>query len=302
MLKWLWLSAAVSLFAASNAQTPVLFTDVSTNLNERDIAISPDGQEMYYTVQTSRNILSTILYRKRQRNGWSKPEVAPFSGVFNDLEPAFSPDGKKLYFCSNRPLSGSATKDYDIWVMERTGTVWSSPKNLGSPVNTTANEFYPSVTENGNLYFTAEKEGAIGNEDIFVSRANAEGYAQPVPLDTAVNSKLWEFNAFVSPDESYIIFTSYGRKDDSGGGDLYMSINRNNQWQPAVNLKGINSTTIDYCPFVYKGVLYFTSCRHNVTSTRQSRMDYDALMKWHGSPLNGSENIYSVNFSELKGN
>lgn len=258
------------------------------------MAISPDGNDMYYTVQTSRNILSTILHRTKTASGWSSPEVASFSGVFNDLEPAFSPDGKKLFFCSNRPLSGNKTKDYDIWVMDRTGTGWSDPRNLGSPVNTAANEFYPSIASNGNLYFTAEKDGAIGNEDIFVSTLENGQYKTPVPLDTAINSKLWEFNAFVAPDESYIIFTSYGRKDDAGGGDLYISVKENYKWLPARNLTVINSAAIDYCPFVFKGTLYFTSGRHNISPTREQRMDYQSLMKWYRDPINGGENIYAV--------
>ena len=85
---------------------------VSTNLNERDMAISPDGKEMYYTIQSGKGILSTIVGRTKSASGWSDAEVASFSGVFNDLEPAFSPDGKRLFFCSNRPLSGNKTKGF----------------------------------------------------------------------------------------------------------------------------------------------------------------------------------------------
>jgi len=301
MLKPLLFLAIAILPVIAHAQNPVLFMEghVSTSLNERDMAISPDGSDMYYTSQTNRNILSTILRCKRSGNQWSSPEVASFSGLFNDLEPTFSPDGTKLFFCSNRPLSGDKAKDYDIWVMDRTANGWSAPRNLGGQVNTPANEFYPSVALSGNLYFTAEKESAVGREDIFVSRLVNGSYAAPMPLDTAVNSKLWEFNAFVAPDESYIIFTSYGRKDDAGGGDLYMSIKQNDQWQPAVNLKTINSEAIDYCPLVYKSTLYFTSGRHGITATRQKRMNYEALMKWYDQPMNGSENIYSVNFEDL---
>jgi Tol biopolymer transport system component len=301
MLKYCLLFYLVVSFSLATAQIPVLFMEgvVSTDLNERDMAISPDGNDMYYTVQTSRNIMSTILHRKKLPTGWSGPEVASFSGTFNDLEPAFSPDGKKLFFCSNRPINGDKTKDFDIWMIERTAGGWSEPKNLGSPINTSANEFYPSIARNGNLYFTAEKEGAVGNEDIFVSAFENGVYASPVPLDTAINSKLWEFNAFIAPDESYIIFTSYGRKDDSGGGDLYISTKQNKKWSPARNLTSINSTTIDYCPFVFDGTLYFTSGRHHVTSARQQRMDYASLSKWYRQANNGSENIYAVPVGEL---
>lgn len=301
LVKAVLVAAALALSHILPAQVPTLFMEnkVSTHLNERDMAISPDGSEMYYTIQSTRNITSTIVRRIKENGHWSAPEVASFSGAFNDLEPAFSPDGTKLYFCSNRALTGDQTKDYDIWVSDRTGQGWSEPRNLGAPVNTTGNEFYPSIASNGNLYFTAERENAVGREDIFMSRLVDGKYSEPVALDSAVNSRLWEFNAFVSPDESYIIFTSYGRKDDSGGGDLYMSVRRNGQWRPAVNLRIINSAGIDYCPFVYKNVLYFTSGRHSITETRKTRLTYEGLMRWHNGATNGSDNIYSVPFEGL---
>lgn len=302
MCKLIFALLGIFLFLQpSTAQTPILFMEgeVSTAINERDMAISPDGNEMYYTLQSNRNILSTIIHRTRTPNGWSRPEVAAFSGVFNDLEPAFSPDGQRLFFCSNRPLSGDQTKDYDIWVMHKTATGWSEPKNLGAPVNTAGNEFYPSLANNGNLYFTAEKEDGIGREDIFIARFEGEKYVAPIPLDTAINSKLWEFNAFVAPDESFILFTSYGRKDDAGGGDLYMSVRLNGHWQPARNLTAINSPVLDYCPFVHKGTLYITSGRHHVQSSRQKHTDYNALMKWYNGAANGSENIFTVDFAAL---
>ncbi len=197
---------------------------ISTGLNERDFALSPDGKELFYTVQSPRGFFQTILYAKKNKHGkWSNPEVATFAGKYGDLEPAFSADGKKIFFSSNRPLTGTIIKDYDIWVVEKKGDSWGEPENLGTPINTSANEFYPSISKTGNLYFTASYKSSIGGEDIVVARWKDGIYMQPVSLDSAVNSKADEFNAFVSPDEEFIIFSSYGRKDDKGRGDLYMS-------------------------------------------------------------------------------
>ncbi len=81
-------------------------------------------------------------------------------------------------------------------------------------------------------------------------------------LDTGVNSSYYEFNAYVSPDESLLIFTSYGRVDDMGRGDLYISIrNAAGHWEPAKNMKAVNSAELDYCPFVSTDgkTLYYTS-------------------------------------------
>lgn len=284
-------------------QQPALFTTASTDMSERDMAIAPDGSEMFYTMAGPRNSFSVILQRKRKSdNTWSSPEVAPFSGKFSDLEPALSADGKKLFFSSNRPVTGDNVKDYDVWMTEKINGKWSEPTNAGPQVNTAGNEFYPSPASNGNLYFTAEYEKGVGKEDIFVSRWINGAFIESVALDTAVNSGQWEYNAFVSPDEQFILFTSYGRKDDNGGGDLYMSIKgTDGKWQPARNLTILNSTVIDYCPFVSfdKKVLFFTSTRHNIPKVFEKPPSYQALSNYLHQPQNGSENIYWISFEAV---
>ena len=285
-------------------ESPMIFMEnvVSTNLNERDMAIAPDGKEMFYTIQAAQNAASTIITLKKLSNDkWSQPDVAPFSGKYSDLEPAFSPDGKKLFFSSNRPTDGQAPKDYDIWYVEKTNGIWSVPKNLGSPVNTKANEFYPSVATSGTIYFTAEYDKGIGKEDIYHSRWANNAFTTPEPLDTAVNSSAYEFNAFVTTDERYIIFTSYGRKNDKGGGDLYISSkNSEGKWTPAKALSTINSSRLDYCPYVTadQKAFFFTSGRHDLSSYEKTKTFAD-LTKTYNSVMNGSENIYWMSFARL---
>lgn len=274
---------------------------INTNLNERDFALSPDGTEIFYTLQSPYDRFQTILYLKKDNKGkWSKPEIAPFANKYNCLEPAFSPDGKKLFFSSNRPLTGDRAKDFDIWWVEKKNEKWGEPKNVGAPVNTSADEYYPSVTQSGNLYFTAAYKDAIGKEDIYVAILENGNYKTPVHLDSAINSKSYEFNAFVSPDERFIIFTSYGRNDDKGGGDLYMSQkDAAGNWQPAKNLVFLNSEKIDFCPFVSfdKKKLFFTSERN--TLKEAGPLTYERLIKDYSGLLNGGGNIWCVNFNEV---
>ncbi|MFT3674568.1 MAG: hypothetical protein QM781_01590 [Chitinophagaceae bacterium] len=276
---------------------------VNTSLRERDFALSPDGQEVYYTLQAPAGGLQTILCLRKQPNGtWSAPSVAPFSGQYADLEPCFSPDGQQLYFVSNRPVEGSKTKDFDIWRMSRTATGWSQPVNLGSPVNTAADEFYPSISRNGTLYFTAAYRRGLGKEDIYAARWNGSNYEEPQALDAAINSMGYEFNAFVSADEQYILFTAYGRADDMGGGDLYLSKkNRNGQWQPAQNLRLINSGKLDYCPSLSPDgqILFFTSERMALPVAGDAAHNLTELQKAYAQVLNGGGNIYWISFAAL---
>lgn len=277
---------------------------ISTVLNERDFALSADGNEIFYTISTPQSTFQTIVSSKRSTKGeWSAPEVVSFAGQYSDLEPVLSADGKTLYFASNRPITGTEAKDFDIWKVTRTAQGWGTPENLGPVINTEGDEFYPSVAKNGNLYFTAAYKGGPGREDIYVAQWQNNQYQKPVALDTAVNSKYYEFNAFVDPAEQYILFTSYGRKDDSGGGDLYISRkDAQGKWQPAYNLRELNSRQLDYCPFVSPDgkTLFFTSQRHQLpASFTGSKATVQKVKEVTQGALNGTGNIYWVSTDVL---
>lgn len=270
----------------------------------RDLALSPKQDELFITVESSKNVFSSIIRLTKSKQGWNI-EMAPFSGKYGDLEPSFSSDGKTLYFVSNRPLNNkdAQTKDFDIWKTEKINGVWNEPKNLGAPVNTDANEFYPSVTDNGCLYFTAAYKNSKGKEDIWMSKLIDGNYTTPESISDSVNSTFYEFNAFVSSDDSFIIFTSYGRDDDLGGGDLYISKKgTDGNWTKAKNLGSkVNSTALDYCPFVSfdKRYFFFTSERNKVQKSYKTKLSLDAFLKEIGQIQNGKGNIYWISADEV---
>jgi len=269
--------------------------------------MTANHDEIYFTVQSYKKEYSFIAYIKKVQNKWTKPAVVSFSGMYKDLEPFLSPNGLQLFFASNRinNQSKEIKKDVDIWVVERASlhSNWSAPKNIGSAINTKADEYYPSVTNTGDLFFTAAYKDAKGKEDIYVSRFVNGVYTKPVSLGTGVNSEKYEFNAFVAPDESFILFTSYGRKDDLGRGDLYISYKgKDNSWMPAKHLdNSINSANIDYCPFVdvATNTLYFTSERNNLKNSFSSKKNMDELTRALKLEPNGLGRIYKVTLKEL---
>ncbi len=292
---------AQSISPDVNPWMPELFAGLP---HVRDLAIAPDARDCYVSVQSYRKEFAVILRMEWNGTVWGQMDVAPFSGQYIDIEPAFSPDGKRLYFASTRPVhpDSGGPKDYDIWFVERAapGKAWSDPQRLPSPVNSAKNEFYPSVASNGNIYFTRTAGEQGQQEDIFVSRWEGSSYAEPEALSDAVNSKRWEFNAYVSPDESYLIFTSFGRPDDLGGGDLYMSVrDEDGVWQPARHLgDGVNSNRIDYCPFVdvRTGLLYFTSERSAMPASFDAPLDLPRLREAFARAPMGNGRIYFVPF------
>ena len=282
---------------------PELFSELP---NVRDFSMSKNQDEFYFTIESYLKEYSFIAFSKKINGKWQKPEVVSFSGKYKDLEPFLSPNGLQLFFASNRKdnTSGEIKKDIDIWYVTRKtmSDEWSHPINIGTNVNTNADEFYPSVTEKGDLFFTAEyKDNTTGKEDIYVSRLIDGVYTKPIPLNNGVNSEKYEFNAFVSPDESFIIFTSYGRKDDLGKGDLYISKKgNNNEWLPATHLTNVNSNKLDYCPFVdlQTNTIYFTSNPSTINKVLPSKMKLKEFLNYINATPNGLSRIYTLPFNE----
>jgi len=291
-----------------NQQPPIdtakLFSPgvISNEFGNRDMAISRDGNEIFYTMQHVRGLISVVMYTKKTNGNWSIPEVASFGGIYNDLEPAFSPDGTKLFFVSNRTLNNEPkTKDYDIWFVTKSNGEWVQPQNIGAPVNSEKDEFYPSITRNGDIYFTRAVEGR--EEDILFCKFLNGKYEAAEALPNAINSVNDEFNAFIDPDEQFIVFSIYGRKDDNGGGDLYISRkNERGEWLQAVNLgTTINSKALDYCPCITpdKKYFFFTSNRHTIKIPFDKKQNIKSLESILHSPLNGYDNIYWIETSAI---
>jgi hypothetical protein len=221
---------------------PVLFAPgiVSTALYTRDIAMTPDGRELYFCVSTGGYSYSVIAVTRLVDGRWTVPEVAPFSAdpAYKYAEPCITPDGRQFFFASNRPAGGGPPRehDWDLWVMDRAGDGWGEPRNLGAPVNTSAGEYFPSVTRDGTLYFT-RTDAAAGTNFIYRARRSGEGFAEPEKLPAPVNAAPAQFNALVAPDESFLILPIYGRPDSCGGTDYYILFRKaDGSWGEPIHL------------------------------------------------------------------
>ena len=189
---------------------PVLFAPgvVSTSMAERDVAMTPDGNELYFCVAVGQFQHTAIMQTKLVDGQWTTPEVAPFSSNpdFMCLEPFISPDGQKFYFMSNMPDNpmGPVRNETDIWVMDRQGDGWGEPRRVGPPINTEASEYFPSVTNDGTMYFTRDNPETRANR-IYRARFVDGEYQEVEELPEIVNCTPALFNAFIAPDESYLI-------------------------------------------------------------------------------------------------
>lgn len=200
---------------------------------ERVPAFSPLGNELFFTVTTP-DWEPTIMHSVKENGKWTVPDTAFFSRKYNNSEPFFSPDGQRLYFASNRP-PGTPPWNNDLWMIERSGGGWSDPIHLGPAVNSEVGEYHPAVTTDGTLYFASVRDAEKSGPDIFRCRRINGEYQKAERLNDSVNSDFQDWDPYVTPDESLLLFKS-DRPGGYGGMDLYVSYRKSDgSWTTAKN-------------------------------------------------------------------
>ena len=271
---------------------------VSNGFNNRDVAMMPDGSEFYYAVNMRNFDLSTIFAVQKVGDEWRGPWVAPFAKdkSVKYLEPAISPDGSKFFFvASNR----DGRNNNDIWVMDRETGGWGEPVKLGDTINTIVSETFPSITNDGTLYFSRVSDNP-GVEYIYRSRWLNGQYSEAEKLPDNVNSGTTQFNAFVAPDESYLILSVYGREDSIGSIDYYIVYrNRDDEWSEPINLGDrINTAGAqEYSSFVSRdGKYFFFMSTRLPTEENPGNDSYSltGLTEIFNHPENGNSDIYWI--------
>jgi hypothetical protein len=211
---------------------------------ETKIVFSPDGQECFI------NAGGILLYTKQEDGHWLTPDTADFLGSGGAVEPFITADGQKLFMVRNYA---------DIWMSTKTNGEWSIASKVASPVSTSAEEWHPTVTSDGTLYFCSTRNGPY---NIYRSRLEDGQYKEVERLDSTINSPLYgAWDPYIAPDESYMIFSSE-RPDGYGSTDQYISYyNEGSTWSYPQNLGSpINTSEIEYGSYVsYDGKYYFFS-------------------------------------------
>jgi len=274
---------------------------VNTVLYTRDIAISKDGNEIYFCVADAD--FAAIFMTKCIDNHWTEPVIAPFSGMgFLDMEPCISSDGNKIFFLSNRPPDGKKPQNgwayQKIWVTERTETGWTEPQALDEPVNSHENEFFPSVTNANVLYFTRMTEA--GKAGIYKSKYINNSYHKPELLTFDVPDTAILFNAFISPNEDFIITCALNIDSSNIDQDYYISFkNVSGTWSklikfgPKINTPKDNANSAFVSPD--GKYMFFSSSRRDLASLQiKSGTSLREIVNAKSMPGNGASAIYWI--------
>jgi len=268
---------------------PAIFAPgvVSGVANAGSPTFTPDGNTMYFTRSGGR--WSVIVESHRVADGWSPPQVAPFSGEWSDQQPAMAPDGSFLVFVSVRQHVAN------LWLVERQGSGWSAPARLPDAVNIGTSVWRPSVARDGSIYFFVIKDRTMR---LYRAPCDHGQYlpAMPLPFSSGTTS---DVDPEIAPDESFIVFASAGRSSANDTHEhLFVAHRQGADWGPVTRVayEGLDSNADDNEPRLSpdRRLLYFSSNRSLPVTFPRSReqavRDAARLAQWDS----GNNNVWSL--------
>ena len=213
------------------------------NKNNANASFLPDGSEVFFTRNSSisnrKDAFTLQLYSAHSegRDKWKDMEVLTFCRpAHNYMHPAIAPDGKTLFFVSDKPGGHGGT---DIYYSKRKGDKWGKAINLDTMINTGAHEGFPFMNSDGKLYFCSKGHIGYGGFDIFMTQQNEDGtWAKPINVGQPINSPLDDISIYINMDNTKGAFTS---SREGGDDDIYLfTLEKEGQAAP----EPIVSTTI----------------------------------------------------------
>lgn len=235
---------------------------VSSDAPEFATTLTPDGREIYFNrASADRNRLTIMTARRAGDGTWTTPVVAPFSGTYRDVDPFIAPDGRRLYFSSDRPRAIGGEARFTTWYVDRVGDSWGSPIDPGPPLNSTLGDVFVSIARDGLLTFTSSRQGA---SRVFSSRQVDGRWQTPEPV--AFGTVTEGGNPAVAPSGRFLVMV---RVPAGGSPDLFVSCRTTRGWDEPRALSAANSPFADFAPYVdaSEQMLYFTSERPGVVAT-----------------------------------
>jgi outer membrane protein OmpA-like peptidoglycan-associated protein/tetratricopeptide (TPR) repeat protein len=193
--------------------------NINIKYNDAAASLSPDGKTLFLYYEEGEGDIYTST-----RNGEVWSEAKPLNknintALFWETCASVTPDGKKLFFASNRP-GGIGELDIYMSQLDAKGD-WGKAVNLGAIINTPNNEDSPFIHHDGTtLYFSSDGHPRLGNSDIFVSEFVNNKWKKPENMGYPLNS--WEYDGFftLSPDKKKGYFST-AKEGGLGDADIY---------------------------------------------------------------------------------
>jgi len=240
---------------------PVIFKRIAGNSVHSSPSFSSDGKEMYYTVMPTEGPF-VIKHMKMIGETWTKPVTVSFTKNTGGHNSLFANNDDIIIFKSEAPRHDQYNVS-TLFQVKRENGIWGNPNVLDTLFDGLS--LGVSVTHSGTIYFTLAKKGH-GSYDIYKSKLIEGKYTIPEKLGPEINCNLADWQPFIAPDESYLIFSRYKGKPKQGIINLYISFKKpDGNWTEALNMgESINEKDAAW-PYVSPDgkYLFFVSSKDN---------------------------------------
>ncbi len=225
-----------SNFAAQAVKNPVPFQPENLglrfNYDQYWPSLSVDEHTLVFTALIPKDSTNAAVTGNRQedffvsdfKNGaWTRPVNlgSPPNTPDNEGAQSISADASEMFFtaCNRKDGKGGC----DIYYSRKRDGLWTRPRNLGEPINTSAKETQPSISSDGRtLYFVSTRGGGKGGQDIWMSTLD-EKNRWGIPINLAdINTPDDESSPFIHLDGKTLYFASNGHPG-MGQYDLFVT-------------------------------------------------------------------------------
>lgn len=214
-----------------------LLDTVSSPYSEIRAAVGPDGRTVLWgSTNRPDGAGGWDLWMSRRHDaGWSAPSAVAVDSPQNDFDPAFAPDGRTVWFFSNRP--GGLAGD-DLWSVsfDPDDATFGQPVNAGPAINSAGDEWAPAPSPDGRtLLFATDGRGGAGRHDLFASAWRDGAWQPAVALAGEVNGPGDDFDAAWLDGGRVLVFS---RSDDVDNAPitLWSAVRVGDRWLHATRL------------------------------------------------------------------
>ena len=174
---------------------------INSPYRELSVSINQEGNELYFSSNRPGGYGGFDIYvsRKNRKGAWMEPEnLGPKINTEADEDaPFIHPSGKSLFFSSKGHMGMGG---YDIFQSRMYQSKWSTPINLGYPINTAQDDIYfVSSADNAFGYYATAREDGLGGNDLYVINLKPEKESkQPVAKNTKPTQRVTYFKGKVT--------------------------------------------------------------------------------------------------------